>query len=60
VHGEPCTEHRYLMWETLCHLHAVSDLTWMVVGYFNETMLDLSTSQLQPDRHIKWKILDRP
>jgi hypothetical protein len=32
----------------------------MVVGYFNETMLDLSTSQLQPDRHIKWKILDRP
>jgi hypothetical protein len=38
VYGEPCTEHRYLMWETLCHLHAVSDLPWMVVGYFNETM----------------------
>jgi hypothetical protein len=38
VYGEPRAEHRYLMWETLHHLHAASDLPWMVIGDFNETM----------------------
>jgi hypothetical protein len=38
VYGEPRVENRHLMWETLRRLRSVSDLPWLVVGDFNETM----------------------
>jgi hypothetical protein len=42
VYGEPRAESCHVMWETLQHLRAISNLPWMVVGYFNETMWGLN------------------
>jgi hypothetical protein len=38
VYGEPRMESRHLMWETLRRLRIVSNLPWLVLGDFNETM----------------------
>jgi hypothetical protein len=38
VYGEPRVESRHLMWEMLRSLRLVSNLPWMVMGDFNETM----------------------
>jgi hypothetical protein len=40
VYGEPRVESRHLMWETLRRLRVASNLSWMMVGDFNETMWD--------------------
>lgn len=38
VYGEPRVEKRYLMWQHLERLHAVSDDPWLVCGDYNETL----------------------
>jgi hypothetical protein len=38
IYGGPRVERHHLMWETLQRLCDVSDLSWMVVGDFNEAM----------------------
>jgi hypothetical protein len=38
VYGEPCVQSRHLMWETSHRLKGMSDLPWLVLGDFNETM----------------------
>jgi hypothetical protein len=38
VYGEPCVQSRHLMWETSRRLKGMSDLPWLVLGDFNETM----------------------
>jgi hypothetical protein len=38
VYGEPRVESLHLMWETLRRLKGISDLPWLVLGDFNETM----------------------
>jgi hypothetical protein len=41
IYGEPQVESLNLMWETLRRLRGVSDLPWLVLGDFNETMWGL-------------------
>jgi hypothetical protein len=38
VYGKPRAESRHLMWDTLHRLRGISDLPWLVLGDFNETM----------------------
>jgi hypothetical protein len=38
VYGDPWVESHHLMWETLCRLRGISDLPWLVVCDFNETI----------------------
>ena len=38
VYGEPRTEDRHRVWSILRDLHRQSDLSWVVVGDFNEAM----------------------
>lgn len=38
VYGEPRSENRHNMWEALRRLRGVSNMSWLVISDFNETM----------------------
>jgi hypothetical protein len=38
VYREPRTDQRHCMWSALCALQATSDLSWFLIGDFNEAL----------------------
>lgn len=55
VYGEPRTENRHFMWETIQRLRAESDLPWLLMGDFNEALWQFEhfSITLRPEGQMK-------
>lgn len=55
VYGEPRAESCHLMWNTLRRLKGISDLPWLVLGDFNETLWEYEhfSDTPRPERQME-------